>query len=173
MAKSNSNMVITGYKVDPTTQQITSLEVNGEAVETGGEPNLQNKSVDIRSMDQFDSFATGMYVKEVEPSEGYDGMSKATLMVSALLFAVDNMKMVTLIDERGLTTKKVVITNSNVVSFSYVNIDVFSGKLYVPQSSSSTGNLSNTSYTLGTGSCGEKTVTIGTTTFNRIKLGWD
>jgi hypothetical protein len=54
-----------------------------------------------------------------------------------------------------------------------VNIDVFSGKLYVPQSGSSTGNLSNTSYTLGTGSCGEKTVTIGTTTFNKIKLGWD
>lgn len=170
--KPNSNTIITGYKVDPTTQQITSLEVNGESVETGGDPNLQNKSETISSMDQFDSFATGMYVKEVEPSEGYDGLSKATFQVSSLLFAVDNMKMVTLINELTSTTKKAVITNSNVVSFSYVNIDVFSGKLYVPQNGTSTGNLSDTSYTLGTGSCGEKTVTIGTATFNKIKLGW-
>lgn len=171
--KSNSNMIITGYTVDPTTQQITSLEVNGETVETGSEPVLQNKSVYIRSMDQFDRFATGMYVKEVEPSEGYDGMSKANFQVSSLLFATESMKMVTLKKFSSSTTTKVVITNSNVVDyydFQDISTVTFYGKLYTI---SETGILTDTSYTLETGPCGSTVVKIGSSYYDKIKLSWD
>ena len=45
--KSNSNMVITGYSVNPTTQEITSLEVNGEAIELSPEPTPVGSDVEI------------------------------------------------------------------------------------------------------------------------------
>lgn len=78
MAKSNSNMVITGYKVDPTTQQITSLEVNGEAVETGGADLDENKTVSID---------VSTYTKPVvvNPTSGKDGMKKATITLTNLI----------------------------------------------------------------------------------------
>ena len=69
--KSNSNMEITGYSIDPTTQQITSLEVNGEVVETGGAADLdENKAVSID---------VSMYTEPVvvNPTSGKDGMKKS------------------------------------------------------------------------------------------------
>lgn len=170
---SNSNLTITDYKVDPNSQQISEVYINGEKLETGSEPVLQNKSVEIRSMDQFDRFTTGMYVKEVEPSEGYDGMSKANFAVSSSLFASDSMKMVTLKKISSSTTTKVVITNSNVVDyydFQDISTVTFSGKLYTI---SGTGILTDTSYTLETGPCGSTVVRIGSSYYDKIKLSWD
>lgn len=166
MAKQNSNMVITGYKVDPTTQQITSLEVNGETVETGGEPELQNKSVAISSMEQFDSFATGMYVKEVEPSEGYDGMSKANFQVSALLFAPETLYEATL---GG--TKKILIQNIDIDASGYIT--AFSGSLYTMYGSSAGVYLSKADYQVAEGPCGgTKTVRVDGVTYTTATKSW-
>ena len=171
--KSNSNLTITDYKVDPTSQQISEVYINGEKLETGSEPVLQNKSVSISSMSQFDSFATGYHIKEIEPSEGYDGMSKATFEVSASLFAPTSMKMVTLRKVSSSTTTNGVITNSNIgdsSSFHDISTVTFYGKFYTI---SETGILSDTSYTLEAGPCGSTVVRVGSSYYDKIKLGWD
>lgn len=73
--KSNSNMEITGYTVNPTTQQITSLEVNGEVVETGGADLDENKTATI-------NVSTYTVPVVVNPTEGKDGMKKATITLT-------------------------------------------------------------------------------------------
>lgn len=167
MAKSNSNLTITDYKVDPISQQISEIYINGEKLETGSEPKLQNKSVDIRSMDQFDSFATGMYVKEVEPSEGYDGMSKADFQVSALLFAPNTLHEATL----G-SNKKVLIENISISSTG--SITAFSGNLYTLWGSSAGVYFAKADYQVTEGPCGgTKTVRVDGETYTSATLSWD
>ena len=45
--KSNSNTNITNFTVDPITQQITSLEVNGESIELSPEPTPVGSDVEV------------------------------------------------------------------------------------------------------------------------------
>ena len=162
----NSNMTITDFKINPTSQQISEIYINGEKLETGSEPTLQNKSATITSMEQFDTFATGRYVKTLEPSEGYDGLSKATVQISALLFAADNMKMVTL--KSGSMTVQALIQNTDATSIQgYIN--TFGGTLYINSSST----LTKTEYTVTTDACGHKIVTINNVSYTQIKLGWE
>lgn len=164
---SNSNLEITNYKVDPTSQQISEIYINGEKLETGSEPKLQNKSVDIRSMDQFDKFATGMYVKEVEPSEGYDGMSKANFQVSALLFAPETLYEATL---GG--TKKILIQNITIDTNGYIT--AFSGSLYTLYDSSAGVYLSKADYQVAEGPCGgTKTVRVDGVTYTTATKSWN
>lgn len=164
---SNSNLTITDYKVDPTSQQISEVYINGEKLETGSEPKLQNKSVDIRSMDQFDTFATGMYVKEVEPSEGYDGLSKATFGVSAALMAPNTLHEATL----G-SNKKVLIENIQVDSGNYIT--AFSGNLYTMWGSSAGVYFAKADYQVTEGPCGgTKKVKVEGVDYDTATLSWD
>ena len=73
--KSNSNTNITNFSVDPITQQITSLEVNGEVVETGGADLDENKTATI-------DVSTYTEPVEITPTSGKDGMAKATITLS-------------------------------------------------------------------------------------------
>lgn len=70
--KPNSNTNITNFSVDPITQQITSLEVNGEVVETGGADLDDNKAVSI-------DVSTYSGTVEVNPTSGKDGMKKVSI----------------------------------------------------------------------------------------------
>lgn len=93
--KSNSNMEITGYSIDPTTQQITSLEVNGEVVETGGAADLdENKAVSID---------VSMYTEPVvvNPTSGKDGMKKATITLTSLIGEPSRLYKYGLVDNEG------------------------------------------------------------------------
>lgn len=73
--KPNSNTNITNFTVDPTTQQITSLEVNGEVVETGSADLDDNKTATI-------NVSTYTEPVVVNPTSGKDGMKKATITLS-------------------------------------------------------------------------------------------
>lgn len=66
---SNSNFNITKVTVDPVSQEISSLEINGKPVETGGEANLQEGTIDIF----FNGYTT------LTPDEGYDGFSSVKI----------------------------------------------------------------------------------------------
>ena len=63
---SNSNFNITKVTVDPVSQEISSLEINGKPVETGGEANLQVGSINLPVGTR------GILL----PDEGYDGFSQ-------------------------------------------------------------------------------------------------
>lgn len=63
---SNSNFNITKVVVDPVSQEITNLEINGKAVETGGEANLQ-----VGYLEDIHPGDSGIF----EPDEEYDGFS--------------------------------------------------------------------------------------------------
>lgn len=71
--KQNSNTNITNFSVNPITQQITSLEVNGEAF--SGADLDDNKAVTIDA-------STYSSPVVVNPTEGKDGMKKATITLS-------------------------------------------------------------------------------------------
>ena len=71
---SNSNFEITNYSVDPVTQQITSLEVNGTPVSSSIDLE-DNKAATI-------NVSTYTQPVEVTPTEGKDGMKKATITLS-------------------------------------------------------------------------------------------
>lgn len=73
--KPNSNMIVTGYTVNPTSQEISTLEVNGEAVSTGSADLEDNKAATI-------DVSTYTQPVEVTPTEGKDGMEKATITLS-------------------------------------------------------------------------------------------
>jgi hypothetical protein len=75
--KSNSNTNITNFTVDPVTQQITSLEVNGEVVKTGGADLDENKTATI-------DVSTYTEPVVVNPTSGKDGMKKATITLTNL-----------------------------------------------------------------------------------------
>ena len=62
---SNSNFNITKVTVDPVSQEITNLEINGKAVETGGS-NLQVGELSLAPGD------SGIF----EPDDDYDGFSR-------------------------------------------------------------------------------------------------
>ena len=66
---SNSNFNITKVTVDPVSQEISSLEINGKPIETGSEPNLQEGTVDISN----NGYTT------LTPNEGYDGFSSVEI----------------------------------------------------------------------------------------------
>lgn len=82
--KSNSNTNITNFTVDPITQQITSLEVNGETV---GSADLDdNKTATI-------NVSTYTEPVEVIPTSGKDGMKKATITLSNIPSGFDVTKL--------------------------------------------------------------------------------
>lgn len=72
--KSNSNLRITGFTVDPTSQEITSLEVNGTPVSSSADLD-DNKTATIN----VSTYSTPV---EVTPTEGKEGMKKATITLS-------------------------------------------------------------------------------------------
>lgn len=72
-------MVITGYTVDKTTQQITSLEVNGETVETGTSAKLFDLEAEWDYQEDGDRiFIPNSDIKE----EGYDGISRVDITIT-------------------------------------------------------------------------------------------
>ena len=77
---SNSNFNITKVKVDPVSQEITELEINGKAVETGGGSNLQEIVFDEANPLHVETiFGERTSPVEIYPSEGYDGIEKVTI----------------------------------------------------------------------------------------------
>ena len=68
---SNSNFNITKVTVDPISQEITNLEINGKAVETGGE--VEENHTDTIDVINSDDLVV------IEPSDGYDAMEKVTV----------------------------------------------------------------------------------------------
>lgn len=80
--KSNSNLVITGYSVNPVSQQITSLEVNGTPVSSSADLD-DNKAATI-------NVSTYTQPVEVTPTSGKDGMKKATITLSNIPSGVPN-----------------------------------------------------------------------------------
>lgn len=83
---SNSNFNITKVKVDPVSQEITELEINGKSVETGGsEANLQEVVFDLSSpLEVGNIFGDKATEVEIHPSEGYDGIEKVTIQPDGL-----------------------------------------------------------------------------------------
>ena len=80
--KPNSNMTITGYTVDPTSQEISSLEVNGEKLETGGGANL----VDFEETWKVNDYGTEIKVtNEGLKEHGYDGLSSVDITLTDFL----------------------------------------------------------------------------------------
>lgn len=77
---SNSNFNITKVTVDPVSQEITNLEINGKAVETGGEAELQEKVYDVDNKLNVSSlFGPKPTPVQVRPSSDYDGISLLTI----------------------------------------------------------------------------------------------
>lgn len=74
MVKSNSNLHITNFSIDPTSQEITSLEVNGSTISTSADLD-DNKTATI-------DVSTYTEPVEVTPTSGKDGMKKATITLS-------------------------------------------------------------------------------------------
>lgn len=64
---SNSNFNITKVVVDPTSQEITNLEINGKAFESGGEAKLQ-----VGYLENIGAGDSGI----LEPDGEYDGFSR-------------------------------------------------------------------------------------------------
>lgn len=87
---SNSNFNITKVTVDPTSQEITNLEINGKAFESGGVANLETIVYDAdNELDVHDIFPSG----QTKPGEvmitpdfdlGYDGIEKVTIKAGGL-----------------------------------------------------------------------------------------
>ena len=165
--KSNSNLTITDYKVDPASQQISEVYINGEKLETGSPVTVEdNKTATI-------NVSTYTSPVEITPTSGNDAMAKATVTLSNIPSVPTSMKMVTLQKISSSATTNGVIVNSNIAdssSFHDISTVTFFGKFYTI---SETGVLSDTSYTLETGPCGSTVVRIGSSYYDKIKLGWD
>lgn len=71
---SNSNFNITKVVVDPVSQEIINLEVNGKEIQTGG-GNLEEGSESITENGEY----------TLEPSEGYDGFESVEVTVNVPL----------------------------------------------------------------------------------------
>lgn len=113
---SNSNFNITKVVVDPVSQEISSLEVNGKPVETGGEANLQvgylgglrsGDSGTFYPDDDYDGFSYVEYEVEqdianyqdidlgfvasdgitITPDRGYAALSSVTFWTEAEIFS--------------------------------------------------------------------------------------
>lgn len=119
---SNSNFNITKVVVDPVSQEITELEVNGKPIETGGEANLEVGYLDLYPGDQgtfypdddYDGFSHIEYEVQptvtnyqdkdlgfiasdgitITPDSGYDALSSVTFWTEAEIFSrtVNNVK---------------------------------------------------------------------------------
>lgn len=77
---SNSNFNITKVVVDPTSQEITNLEINGKAFESGSEPNLEKRFYDADNQLNVESLfwqRPGSVI--IQPSAGYDGLERITI----------------------------------------------------------------------------------------------
>lgn len=105
MAKSNSNMVITGYTVDPTSQEITSLEVNGATVSSSADLD-NNKTATI-------NVSTYTQPVEVTPTSGKDGMKKATITLNNIPSGIPNTTYGSSLECDGDDTAYVVTDNAD------------------------------------------------------------
>lgn len=77
---SNSNFNITKVTVDPVSQEITNLEVNGKAFESGGEANLEEKVYDSDNQLNVERlFASEPGPLQISPSSSYDGLESVTI----------------------------------------------------------------------------------------------
>lgn len=89
---SNSNFNITKVKVDPVSQEITELEINGKAVETGGEANLEEVVFDEANPLHVETiFGERTSPVEIYPSGDYDGIEKVTINSDGLIGYPDNV----------------------------------------------------------------------------------
>lgn len=66
--KSNSNLSITDFKIDPNSQQISEIYINGEKLETGG------SSAKLENYENTTSSS-----EEITPSDGFDGIKEARI----------------------------------------------------------------------------------------------
>lgn len=86
---SNSNFNITKVVVDPISQEISSLEVNGKPIETGG-GNLQTivydsqYPLDVSALFPPSSVEPGEVCIEPDTELGYDGIEKVTILADGL-----------------------------------------------------------------------------------------
>lgn len=76
---SNSNFNITKVVVDPTSQEITNLEVNGKVFETGGnvEEHHNVSHLDVSSL--FGPEGTEAEPVYINPRTGYDSMAQVVI----------------------------------------------------------------------------------------------
>lgn len=82
---SNSNFNITKVTVDPVSQEITNLEINGKAVETGGGGNLEEVVFDPESpLNVEHLFGVKPSVVQILPSEDFDGIELLTIKPGGL-----------------------------------------------------------------------------------------
>lgn len=85
---SNSNFNITKVVVDPTSQEITNLEINGKAFESGSEPNLETRVYDSQNQLNVHYLFPTSQEKPSEvvlgPSSGYDGLESVTIQPGGL-----------------------------------------------------------------------------------------
>ena len=166
---SNSNLTITDYKVDPTSQQISEVYINGEKLETGSDPELISKTINVTSLSDMEyvSYGDRYYVGDsINKHPSYDGFRSFGVYVNANLFGgAPTLKQVTL---DGMMTVQALIENTDATE-TQGYIDTFSGVLYI----NSNGTLTKTDYTVTTSESGHKIVTISSIPYIQIKLGWE
>lgn len=75
---SNSNFNITKVVVDPVSQEISSLEVNGKEIQTGGKVEEVKTIENLNISGWFDPEAYWEPIT-IEPSEGYDSIKKVEI----------------------------------------------------------------------------------------------
>lgn len=81
---SNSNFNITKVTVDPVSQEITNLEINGKAVETGVSELEKRVYNSDNKLNVGDLFGEETISVEIKPSKGYDGLESVTIQPGGL-----------------------------------------------------------------------------------------
>lgn len=82
---SNSNFNITKVTVDPVSQEISSLEINGKPIETGGEANLEEVIFDEDNpLNVASIFGERTIPVQIYPSGDYDGIEQITIQPNGL-----------------------------------------------------------------------------------------
>ena len=160
--KSNSNLMITDYKVDPTSQQISEVYINGEKLETASPVTVEdNKTATI-------NVSTYTRPVEITPTSGNDAMAKATVTLSNIPSgsAPDYLTQVTLYGGGPSGLQAFIEDTDAMEEDDYIG--TFSGILYVKSDYS----LIKTDYTVHVDACGHTVVTIGGGSYSVIKLGW-
>ena len=167
--KSNSNLEITDYKVDPVSQQISEVYINGEKLETGSDPVLISKTINVSSLSDMEyvSYGDRYYVGDsITNHPGKDGFKSFGVYIFASLFGgAPTLKQVTL---DGLMTVQALIENTDATE-TQGYIGTFSGALYI----NSNGTLTKTDYTVSEDTCGHTQVTINNVPYVKITLGWE
>lgn len=78
---SNSNFMITDFKVDPTSQQISEIYINGEKLETGNA-----KLMDLEEEWRVQDYGTEIKLTNERIKElGYDGLSSLDITLTDIL----------------------------------------------------------------------------------------